>query len=452
MRIRDRVKLLRWAATYQPSSAEGRSNPESPLSNPADWFVDWVTGGGPTDAGVTVSEQSAMRLAAVYACVRVLSEDVASLGKGVYKKRKGGGKDKVDDHYLSPILETACNPLMTPFTLFETQQGHVTTKGNCYSFIEWNGAGEVANLWPMAPSATSVLQDEKDASKVVYEYNAEKEKLNLLPQEVVHVRGLGSDGLIGYSPLELAREVIGLGLAAQKHGSQFFGEGATPDGVLTTDKALNKEQRRLVLEGWKAAHQNKRNVAILSGGLKFESVSLPPEQAQFVETRKMQVTEIARIFRVPPHKIADLERATFSNIEHQDLAYIKYSLMSWALRWEQELNLKLFTPKQRKAGYFVAFDFDPFLRADIKSRAVYNKTAILTGWKNRNEVREADGLNPGPPELDEFLVPTNMVESDDLDEAGDEITPTPTVGDDGTPSSPTNEEEEEEVNEDGEED
>lgn len=436
MKLVDRAKLIYAAATMQYSE-ERSSNPESPLSNPADWFIDWVTGGGPSDAGIVVSEASAMRLSAVWASTRVLSEGVAALPKDVWQwsNKERTKKDRRPEHRLQKMLDEGFNPNMTAMDFFDAQQGHLATKGNCYSWIEYNGSGEPFAVWPLSPSHVSVRQMEDDPRKLFYEIDGVEGFL--FPQEVLHVRGLSSDGIVGYSPLDVARETIGLGLAAQKHGAEFFGKGATPDGVLTTEKGMTKDQRKLTLEGWKAAHQNKRNIAILAGGLKFEQISITPEQAQFLETRQFQVTEIARIFRVPPHMIADLEHAHFRNIEHLDLAFVKYSLLAWIVRWEQWMNRRLFTPAEREAGYFVKFNVDGFHRGDSTSRTQNNKTAILTGWKNRQEVREDEGLNPGPPELEEYLKPTNMANADDDDP------PSGGIGDDGTPATPPNGQEDE---------
>lgn len=357
-----------------------------------------------TASGVTVTEESALRLAAVYACVRVLAETVATLPLFVYERLPGGGRRRAPDHPLYDLLHSNPNPEMTRVDFMETVMGHVALWGNSVSQIEWLRSGRPAALWPVQPNRVVVKRDR--AGRIVYEVDS---KATLQTGEVVHARGLSGNGLVGYSPIRLMRESIGLGLAAQEYGAAFFSNDATPSGILMHPGELGKEGTDNILESWDAQHRgagNSHRIQVLEEGMKYEAIGIPPEDAQFIETRKFQRTEIASIFRVPPHLIMDLERSTNNNIEHQSIEFTVHTIRPWVVRWEQAMMRALLTPAERKR-FFIEFQLDGLLRGDMRSRYEAYSVAINVGFMSRNEVRALENLNPFDGG-DEFLVPLNM--------------------------------------------
>ena len=297
---------------------------------------------GNSTAGKNVSESSAMQMTAVYACVRVLSEAVAGLPLHLYKYTDKGSKEKAIDHPLYFLLHDEPNPEMCSFVFRETMMTHLLLWGNAYAQIIRNGKGEVMAIYPLMPSRMTV--DRNERGELYYQYQLSRDDAQtmkgssviLKPSDVLHILGLGFDGLVGYSPIAMAKNAIGLSMATEEYGSKFFANGATPGGVLEHPGTLKNPAR--VRESWNQAFGgsvNSNRVAVLEEGLKYTPITIAPDQAQFLETRKFQLNEIARIFRVPPHMIGDLERATFSNIEHLSLEFVKYSLDPWLVRWEQ---------------------------------------------------------------------------------------------------------------------
>lgn len=390
-------------AMIRESFRELRASPENPntdLSNPDRWLYE-AFGAVPAGSGILVSEQSALRSMAVLACVRVLAETIASLPLHVYRKRSDGGKERADYHDAYPVLHDSFNPAMTSFVGRETLQGHVATRGNAYALIEKDAAGYTTALWPVPPDCIEPAVDHGALWYVITPTGTDVLGIApgvYRPSDVLHVPGLGYDGLKGYSPIHLAREAVGLGIAAERFGAAFFGNGARPGGILTSEKMLTDAQATRISAEWKSVHEgvpNAHKVAVLSGNLKFQPLNVNPEDAQFLETRKFQVTEIARLFRIPPHMIGDLDRATFSNIEHQSLEFVIHTIRPWLVRWEQEFNRKMFTPRERNR-YFVEFNVDGLLRGDIKSRYEAYQVAKSNGWLNADEIRALENMNPLP--------------------------------------------------------
>ena len=371
---------------------------------------------GRTTAGQTVTERTAMQMTAVYACVRVLSEAVAGLPLNLYKTTDTGS-EKATDHPLYTLLHDAPNPEMTSFVFRETLMTHLLLWGNAYAQIIRNGRREVVALYPLMPSKMSV--DRGDNGCIEYTYQAttdeakrkENKTIKLKPSEVLHIPGLGFDGLVGYSPIAMAKNAIGMSLACEEYGATFFANGASPGGVLEHPGTIKDPER--VRESWTNAFGGSRNankVAVLEEGMKYSPITLAPEQAQFLETRKFQIDEIARIFRVPPHMIGDLERSTFSNIEQQSLEFVKYTLDPWVSRWEQTLVKALLSDDERGA-YFIKFNVDGLLRGDYESRMKGYSVGIQNGFMSPNDVRELENLNLIPEEEggNYYMVNGNMV-------------------------------------------
>ena len=372
---------------------------------------------GGTTAGKTVTERSAMQMTAVYSCVRILAEAVAGLPLHLYKYTDGGGKEKALDHPLYRLLHDEPNPEMSSFVFRETLMTHLLLWGNAYAQVIRNGKGEVIALYPLMPNKMSVDRDEN--GRLYYTYyrgsdEAIKKKdfaVTLQPSDVLHIPGLGFDGLVGYSPIAMAKNAIGMAIACEEYGAKFFANGAAPGGVLEHPGTIKDPQR--VRESWQSTFGgsgNANKIAVLEEGMKYTPIGISPEQAQFLETRKFQINEIARIFRVPPHMVGDLEKSSFSNIEQQSLEFVKYTLDPWVIRWEQSIQRALLSQGE-KAEYFVKFNLEGLLRGDYQSRMNGYAIGRQNGWMSANDIRELENLDRIPAEEggDLYLINGNML-------------------------------------------
>jgi HK97 family phage portal protein len=379
-----------------------------------DAFMDSLIDGNTSSTGVQVNESTALHNTAVMACVRILAETVASLPLPVYRRLQPRGKERATDHELYKLLHDAPNPYMTSFTFREVLMGHLATWGNAYAEIEWTGMGQVKSLTPLRPDR---MKDIKRASngRLVYIYRLPDgtDKV-LLAYQVLHIPGLGYDGVVGYSPIAMAREAIGLAMATEKYGSKFFGNNARPGGVLEHPNKLSEPASKNLRASWNEMHQglnNSHRIAILEEGMTYKQIGIPPEDAQFLETRKFQLQEIARIYRIPPHMLADLERATFSNIEHQSIDFVVHTVRPWLVRWEQAMKQKLFTGESQEA-YYAEFLVDGLLRGDTQTRYQAYAIGRQWGWFSANDVREIENLNPlEGTQGDIYMVPMNMMDA-----------------------------------------
>ncbi len=348
-----------------------------------------------------------MQTTAVYACVRILAETIASLPLHTYRYTVNG-KEKATDHQIYHLLADEPNPEMTSFVFRETLMGHLLLWGNAYAQIIQDGRGKVIALYPLLPNKMTVDRTEK--GELYYIYNKEGQTYPLRNDEVLHIPGLGFDGLIGYSPIAMAKNAIGMAIATEEYGAKFFANGANPGGVLEHPGVVKDPAR--VRESWNSVYQGSSNahrVAVLEEGMKFQSIGIPPEQAQFLETRKFQINEIARIFRIPPHMIGDLEKSSFSNIEQQSLEFVMYTLDPWVVRWEQSIKRVLFSDVEKK-DYFVKFNVDGLLRGDYQSRMNGYAVGRQNGWLSANDIRELENMNRISEELggDLYLINGNM--------------------------------------------
>ena len=372
---------------------------------------------GGSTSGKTVTERSAMQMTAVYSCVRILAEAIAGLPLHLYTYKEDGGKEKAIGHPLYLLLHDEPNPEMSSFVFRETLMTHLLLWGNAYAQIIRNGKGEVVTLYPLMPNRMTVDRD--SSGQLFYSYqmnNSDAPTMKtgtviLKPSDVLHIPGLGFDGLVGYSPIAMAKNAIGLAIATEEYGAKFFANGATPGGLLEYPGTVKDPDR--VRESWNkgfSGSQNAGKVAILEEGMKYTPISIAPEQAQFLETRKFQINEIARIFRVPPHMVGDLEKSSFSNIEQQSLEFVKYTLDPWVVRWEQSLSRALFTPEEKKK-YFFKFNVEGLLRGDYQSRMNGYATARQNGWMSANDIRELENLDRIPAEEggDLYLINGNML-------------------------------------------
>ena len=396
-----------------PRLIRARDKPQNALNGGAYSFFF-----GGTTSGKAVNERSAMQMTAVYACVRILSEAIASLPLHVYRYNDTGGKEKALVHPLYTLLHDEPNPEMSAFSFRETLMTHLLLWGNGYAQVIRNGRGEVMALYPLMPDRMVVDRDAQ--GRIIYEYTRSdgdartvggKSALRLAPSDVLHIPGLGFDGLVGYSPIAMAKNAIGMGLACDEYGASFYQNGAQPGGVLEHPGVVKDPKR--VRESWNAIYQGSANahrIAVLEEGMAYKPISISPEQAQFLQTRKFQIEEIARIFRVPPHMVGDLDKSSFSNIEQQSLEFVKYTLSPWITRWEQAIYRALFSEAEKKR-FFVRFNVEGLLRGDYQSRMNGYAVARQNGWMSANDIRELENFDRIPPEDggDLYLINGNML-------------------------------------------
>lgn len=393
---------------------ETREHPGNAAALLGVWDAGWGTA-----TGRTVTPETALTYSAVWAAVRVLSESVAQLPLILYERLEPRGKRRARGHGLFDLLHDAPNSEMTAYEFREALMGHLCTWGNAYAEIEVDRRGEVIGLWPLRPDRMAVKRL-WNPRRLVYEYelSGSGKKVLLAAEQVLHLRGLGFDGVIGYSPVNMARQGIGLGLAAEEYGARFFGNGARPGVVLEHPGELSEKAFSRLKESWLNQHEGlekAHRVAILEEGIQVKEIGMPPEDAQFLQTRRFQVEEVARMYRVPPHMLADLEHGTFSNIEHLGLEFVAHSLGPWLVRWEQRITQDLLTPAER-GRYFAEHLVAGLLRGDLKTRYEAYAVGRNWGWLSADDVREMENMNPLPDGAGEvYLQPLNMVE------AGEEV-------------------------------
>lgn len=362
-------------------------------------------------SGTRVTPDNAFGLPAFLAGVRVQAEDLAKLPFKVYRRLHPRGKEEARDHPVYRLLHDAPNPEMTSFIWRETSQAHVVTWGGLFSEKVLNRKGELVELWPLRPDRVQVKRDTNTDRKFYRVRVSDGESVDLTPDEVFHVPGLGFDGHVGYSVITMMAKAIGLGMAAQQFAANFWDNNARPGGYLQVPAAVimsdpAAEKLRGQYEAKHAGLTNAQRIAILRDGITFNEVGIPPEDAQFLQTRQFQVTEIARAMRLPPHKIGDLSRSTFSNIEQQALEYVQDSLGVWAKRWEQQVNKDLLGGDP---DYFAEFNFDALLRGDSLARAQSLWIQLQAGAINQDEWRDIENRNPLPNhEGENYLRPANL--------------------------------------------
>ena len=371
----------------------------------------------PTQAGEVVDEGIALTYSAWYAAVKRLSSPIASFPFPVYERTGKNSREKNRDHPVYPLIHDRPNQNMTSFDWRRVQQSHAVNWGNGFSFIMRRGdpiLGEPVSIWPLSPTAVCPKYDSN--GELFYEVKGSDNTISPLhPLQVIHIAGMGFDGVRGYSIISLAKNSIGLGLATEKHGSQLFRNGAVPAGILSQPGKLNPKAKENIVEQWKKRHggNNSLSTAILDDGMTFTQIGMSSEDSQFLETRKMQVTEISRWTGVPPHLLGDLERATFTNIAEQAAEFVRFTLMEWIVNWQMEINAKLFNPAD-DGKFFAEFNLDALLRGDLASRSAANATALQNGWKTRNEVRAEENMNPLEDGGDMATVQLSMVNIADV--------------------------------------
>ena len=359
---------------------------------------------GKSDSGENVNEKSAMQIVTVYACVRLLAETVAGLPLHLYRAQDDNNKEKAKEHPLYKLLYRQPNPEMTSFSFRETMMTHLLLWGNAYAQIIRDGRNNILSLYPLLPENMEVDRDKQGRIVYIYtSYTDETPKLQnkqivFRADEILHIPGLGFNGLIGFSPIAMMKNALGMNLAVEKYGSAFFKNGAQPSGVLEHPGVLKNPEK--IRQNWSDVYggpNNAHKVAVLEEGMSYKAISLPPEDSQFLSTRQFGVNEICRIFRVPPHMVQDLSHATFSNIEHQSIDYVTYTLKPWLDRWEQSIIKDLLLPDEQD-NYFPSFNVDGLLRGDYGSRMQGYATGISNGFLSPNDVHRLENMPLIPAE------------------------------------------------------
>lgn len=389
------ANLFRRATEYPISSL---NNPNTPIYQ----GLMALDGEYPGYIGVPVSAQTAMRLIAVWRCVTLIAQTIASLPLGVYRREERGRKELRNP--ADKYIWQRPNPEMTRQTFWETAIGTCLLTGNSYTYVARNGLGNIAELWPLDPRRMSPYRNAKGQKR----YRLDGDDVD--PDEIMHVPGYG-DGFRGMNPITNARAALGLAVEAEQYGAQFFAQGTTLSGVLTTEQELKEDQLKRMDAQWNAAHKGPRNAyktAILGGGVKWTSVSVPPADAQFLETRRFQTEDIARLFGVPPHMIGAVDKTTSwgTGIEQQTIGFVTYTLRSWITRFEQAMSDGLLAPENRYAQWNVS----GLLRGDIAARGAWYTAMRNIGVYNPNEIREKEEENPYEGG-DDYQMPLNSATS-----------------------------------------
>lgn len=428
------------ASIWQNLNGMLRKNASAPDWGTLERYMAWAFGGGASASGIVVNPQTAMQSAAVYSSVKVLAESIGMLPMNLYKKETNGSRTLMTEHSLHRLCHDQPNEWMTSVEFWEMMVIALNLRGNAYAYVNRNRSGQVVELLPLHPDMVRVVMD--GGYQCEYEVTMpdgafKRFKLG----EIFHLRGLTLNGWLGISPIAYARESIGLSIATEKFGSQLFRNGAKMGGVLEHPGKLSKESYERLKTSFDEAHsgENAHKTALLEEGMKFSKVSMTANDSQFLDTRKYQRSEIAAIFRVPPHMIGDLEKATFSNIEQQSLEFVNYSLMPWLNRIEKAIKRDLMNP-QEKQQLSMKFDVSGLLRGDASARSALYHNGILDGWMTRNEARAAEsalGIVFNPIEgLNIPLIPLNMSDgTEDPSRQSDEPTDTPSEPIDETTTS-----------------
>lgn len=392
------------------------------LTEPKAWDSSlWQLAGSQSLSGETVTEATALTYSAVWCAVRLISETIAALPLQLMQSDGKTKKTKGEDRRYK-LLHDAPNPYMTAKAFREVQLAHLLTWGNSYAEIARTPLGDVVELWPIAPDR--VTPEMRDGALVYKIRMNTGPVLTLQRERVLHIPGLGYDGFLGYSPVAMARKSIGLGMAEETFGSLYFKQGTHPGLVVSAQKPLTNETRKNLRDALADAYEGlgrANRLMLLDDGMKVEKLTFSPEDSQFLESRQFQITEIARWFNIPPHKLKDLTRSSFSNIESEQRSFYTDTLLPWLVTLEQNFNLQLLTPSDRdlsgRGRLYWKHNAKGILRADIAAQAEFYTKMFNIGAMSQNEIRALEEMDPDPnPLADEKFVPLNMVPLSMLEE------------------------------------
>lgn len=403
------------AAAIEAAAQMGRVR-NATLREPEWWRQ--MPGFAPSISGHTVTPETALSVSAVYACVLILAESVASLPMSVYRRLPDGGKEVATNHRVHNLLHVAPNDEQTAFEAIEFRMACLGMRGNAYGALVVNGRGDVMEIQPLRPQYMRLDRD--SAGRLVFDYQEPGASRTYAKDRIWYTRGFGTDGVTGLSPIGAHREAVGLAMTLNEHGSRMYANGVQAASTIEVPGEWSDTAFENFKKDFTENHGGRLNAGkplILEGGAKFNAIGMNAVDAEFIASQKMQIAEIARIFRIPLHMLNELDKATFSNIEHQSLEFVTRTLLPWLKRIEDSANRDLFGPLER-GKYFVKFNLDALLRGDIKSRYEAYQMAVTNGWMNRNEVRLLEDMNPAEG-LDEYLSPMNMQGSDESDAESD---------------------------------
>ncbi|MCK4624082.1 MAG: phage portal protein [Phycisphaerae bacterium] len=422
----------------------------STFKQPAQWLLD-AFGATPTVSGESVSEESALKVAAVYALTCTIANAMKVLPLNVYKTRPGGGKDKQTNHNAQWLLHHEPNPEMTPSQFKGVMQVWASLYSSAYAIIQSKPGGGSIALWPVHPTSV-VIHRRNDTGPLEYIVRLPDQSQMAVPfEQMIQIYGMSTDGVNGHSTIRQGREAIGAALAMEKFGAAFFGNNARPATILKHPQSVGDEGVAALRKSWQDMYGGAANAgktAILEEGMDVVTIGTDPEKAQALETRVFIVQELARLFKVPPHKIAELSHATYTNIEHQAIEFYTDTVHPWCVTWEEELTRKLLSPDERRAGVYVKFGMNAILRADAKTRSEFYGKALTMGWMSPDEVRELEEMNPMPDGLGkEFFMQGAMKTVAKIVEGKEAPAPVPPV----PPAEPEEPEEEKEPEEDEDE-
>lgn len=391
-------------------------NPSTSLADPATWLFATL-GGRPTASNVVVNEKTAYQITAFWSSVNIIANTLAILPIQLLKRLPNNDIEVVPNHPVLKLLNVRPNTEASPTTAKSTVQAHVLTWGNGFFWVR-RTAGGPDELWPLLPSSTRVVRGPNRELFFESRLSDESGALDTLifPREdVLHFPGLTHNGLVGLSPIRVQREMLGSAIATQDFGARFFGNGAQPGGLITFPaKVADPDEIRQQVEE-KAGGANALRTLIIDQGAKYERIGIPPEDAQFLQTKEFTIAEVARMFNLPLHFLGKMGQATFNNLEQMGNHFIDHTMAPWFKRWEDELTWKLLTDEEREAGLFFKFNADALRRGDIKTRYLSYQSGINAGWLTRNEARRFEDLNPIDG-LNEPLQPLNMMPLTDGDD------------------------------------
>jgi len=365
----------------------------SSLQNPSEWMYSWL--GPKTKSGVTINQETALAHAGVYACAKILAESVASLPVGLFLKQSDTITELTNDT-RHKLIGYEPSELYTSFDFRSTAMLHLALHGNFYAYINRDGNRRPTELVILNPHHVT---PEFDPENNLW-YRVSNQKTPVRPRDMIHVKGLSSDGIIGKSPIAIFRENIGLGIATTNTQASLWKNSTLMSGYLKHPGKLNADQAEQLRANWQSRYSGQDNAGktpVLESGLEFVPLTLKPQDAMFIETAKLSLHDVCRIYRVPPHMVGDLERSTNNNIEHQSLEFVRDTLRPWLKNWEHELNRKLLFEGEKHKMFF-HFNVDALLRGDTKSRGEYFTRALGSvsnpGWMTQNEVRALENMNP----------------------------------------------------------